>query len=128
VNEHLPHGVVAPPPPPGSAEWVNERQRAYELGATKGNSPDHAAARRTTILDFLGFHDPKTAAKPDPFLATVDFSQPVRIVNGRTLDIANPKATGLFGMGRKPSYLKSEKMPPKKEDDPLYALEYFAKT
>jgi hypothetical protein len=127
VNDHTPHGAVALPPEPGSAAWVDDRRRAYELGAAKGGSPDHTAARRTIIMDFLGFHVPKTAANPQPFLATVDFAQPVRIVNGRALDIDNPKATGFLGLGRKPAYLRSEKMLPQKDDDPLYALEYFAK-
>jgi hypothetical protein len=127
VHEHHLQSANAQAPEPGSEQWVLRKQRDYELAASKGNTPDHTAARRETIMDFLEVHDPKTHANPQPFLVTVDFAHPVRVVNGRTLDIENPKATGFLGFGRKPSYLKSDKLAPKKDDDPLYALEYFAK-
>ena len=44
------------------------------------------------------------------------------------MNIALTGATGFLGMGRKPAYRKSEKLPPKKDDEPIYALEYFAKS
>ncbi len=127
MHEHEISTLPAGPHPSGSIEWVNEHQRAYELSIAKGSSPEHTAARRMTILDFLRFHNPGKAQNPQPFLATVDFAHPVRIVNGRDTDLEHPKSTGFFGMGKKPSYLQSEKMLPQKDADPIYALEYFAK-
>jgi hypothetical protein len=127
VNEHT-LNADAPPPQPGTVEWAQQRQRTYELAMAKGNSAEHTAARRTVIMDFISVHNPKTAENPQPFLVTVDFASPVRVVNGRDIDMDHPKATGFFGMGRKPAYLRSENMPPKTPEDPVYALEYFAKT
>lgn len=124
--------VPVPQGPPGqplqgTPEWVEMHQKAYDVAGAKGSGPEHAAARTTVIKGFLKFHDPEKFAHSKAFIDTVDLGQPVRVVNGKTTDIQNPKGTGFFGRGKKPAYLASATQPPKAPDDPLYALEYFPK-
>ncbi len=96
------------------------------LARAKGNTPDQLAARQRVASLFCDIHFPaETAAARAARLATLDYSAPVTNLNGRAVDLQNPRAKGLLGLGRKPAYLVSARFPPQKPEDPIYALEYF---
>jgi hypothetical protein len=100
--------------------------RDSALAQAKGSTPDHIAARQRVARLFCEIHLPADA--PDAraaHLASIDDSAPVANINGRTVDLQNPKAKGFLGLGRKPAYIVSERFPPQKPEDPIYALEYF---
>jgi hypothetical protein len=93
------------------------------LAREKGSTPSHIEARKRVASLFCSTHFPKDApAVREGRLALIDFTQPLFAVNGRTID--PNKSAGFLGMGRKPAYLVSEAYPPKKPDDPIYALQY----
>ena len=95
------------------------------LARSKGNGPEQIEARRRVALLFCKCHLPKeTPELQANRLAMIDYTSPVISTNAKGIDINNPKR-GFLGMGRKPAYFISEAIPPKKPEDPVYALEYF---
>ena len=101
-------------------------QQDHKLALSKGQSPAQIEARQRVVNVFWEQHLPHK--KPDAlqaFAARVDLTQPLVSMNARGLDVNNPKAKGLLGLGRKPAYLLSPQFPPKSDTDPIYALEYF---
>ncbi len=96
------------------------------LAAAKGASPDQQAARRRVAELFCSIHLP--TATPDEVaarIAALDLGQPVQVVNAAGIDTSAPPARGFWGVGKKPQYLVSKAVPPKKPDDPVYALKSF---
>jgi len=97
-----------------------------EMAASKGASPEQQAARRRVVELFCSMHVPETTpGQTEAYLATIDLEQPVQVVNASGVDTNVPATRGLFGMGRKPQYLLSKALPPKKPEDPIYALKSF---
>ena len=92
------------------------------LARAKGKTPEQIEARRAVVDIFCRMHLPDA---PPTLRDGVDYEQPVAGVNGRTASLENPKGGGLFGLGAKPSYLVSKTVPPKSDEDPIYALQYF---
>jgi hypothetical protein len=96
------------------------------LARGKGSSPEQVAARQRVTKLFCAIHFAGEAAEATASrLAAVDYQAPVTTINGRTVDVQNPKAKGFLGLGRKPGYWVSEKYPPKGAEEPIYAIEYF---
>jgi hypothetical protein len=97
------------------------------LAQSKGTTPEHIEARKRVAKLFCDIHLAKeNAATRDAHLAAIDYTCPVVIINARTVESAAPKKAGFFaGFRRKPNHLLSTAFPPKKPDDPVYALEYF---
>jgi hypothetical protein len=93
------------------------------LARGKGASAEQVEARRRVARLFCEIHFAGEAAAAR--LELVDFVMPVATVNGRGVDVENPKGKGILGMGRKPAYWVSERFPPKVAEDPIYALEYY---
>lgn len=99
------------------------------LAASKGKTPQQMEARRRVMELFCQLHLPKeTPDTIQTILDSVDYTFPVTTTNGRLVDMENPKGTGMFGMGRKPSYLVSKAFPPQNPEAPIYVVEYFAAT
>ena len=90
------------------------------LARAKGHSPEQVEARQRVARLFARMH-----LKDQAPLAAIDFTQPLTSLNAQKIDVANPKSKGFLGLGNKPAYLVTQNFPPKKPDDPLYALEYF---
>jgi len=96
------------------------------LARTKGSLPEQVEARKRVARLFCQIHLPdEKPPERDARLAVIDYTQPLFPNNARGIDINAPKSTGFLGMGRKPAYIVSVKFPPRKPDDPVYALEYF---
>jgi hypothetical protein len=96
------------------------------LARAKGAAPEQVAARQRVAKLFCEIHFTAESAEVRAgHLASIDYSAPLAPINARTVDPQNPKAKGLFGLGRKPAYLVSARFPPRKPEDPIYALEYF---
>lgn len=96
------------------------------LARAKGSGAEQVAARQRVAKLFCGIHfSTETADVMANRLAAIDYSAPLRAVNGRTIDVQNPRAKGFLGLGRTPAYFVSARFPPQKADDPIYALEYF---
>jgi hypothetical protein len=97
------------------------------LAASKGKTQPQMEARRRVMELFCQLHLPRET--PDAIRAildSVDYAFPVTTTNGRVVNMENPKGAGLFGMGRKPSYLMSKAFPPQNPEAPIYVVEYFA--
>ncbi len=92
------------------------------LARAKGNSPEHIEARRRVAKMFAEMHLPADAHEGR--LSTIDYTMPLNAVNGRKVDVNNPKNGGFLGLGRRLAYLVSARFVPKKPEDPIYALEY----
>src|SRR5689334_19899287 len=111
-------------PPPKDPKKLAEKLLAeYLKSCAKGNSPEQIEFRKSAAKQFARIH--LRAGESDPQLANIDFSHPVTTVNAQTINHANPKSRGFLGLGKKPSYLLTQNFPPKKPEDPYYALEYF---
>ena len=96
------------------------------LARSKGSAPEQVEARKRVAKLFCEIHFPND--KPEQVearLAAFDYTQTVTTANGRSKKLEEPRG-GFLGLGRKPSYLVSERFPPKTESDPLYVLEYFS--
>jgi len=95
------------------------------LARTKGSSPEQVEARKRVARLFCEIHLPdEKPAERNVRLAGVDYTQPLFPTNARGIDVNAPKG-GFLGLGRKPAYIVSAKLPPKTPDDPVYALEYY---
>jgi hypothetical protein len=96
------------------------------LARAKGAKPEQVAARQRLAKFFCDSHFAAESAELRAGrLAQIDYTAPLATVNGRTVDVQNPKAKGFLGMGRKPAYFVSATYPPQTPEDPIYALEYF---
>jgi hypothetical protein len=96
------------------------------LARGKGAAPEQVEARRRVARMFCEIHLAEEKAEDrGARLAGVDYGMPVATVNGRGVDVGNPKGKGFLGMGRKPAYWVSERFAPKGAEDPIYALEYY---
>ena len=92
----------------------------------KGSTPEQRAARHRVAQLFCEIHLASDAPEArSTRLAVIDYSAPVAVINGRGVDLQNPKAKGFLGLGRKPVYLVSTRFIPQKPEDPIYALEYI---
>jgi hypothetical protein len=103
--------------PKAQADLWNQQ---HTLARAKGKTPEQVAARREVVELFCRVHLP---ADPPP--TTIDYQQPIAVINGRTVNTENPKATGFLGLGPKPLYLVSKAIPPKTDQDPIHCLEFF---
>jgi len=96
------------------------------LARAKGAAAPQLAARQRVARLFCDIHlAAETEDARAAHLACIDYAAPVATVNARNIDVQNPRAKGLLGLGRKPAYLVSARFPPQKPEDPIYALEYF---
>jgi hypothetical protein len=96
------------------------------LAQSKGNTPEHIAARQRVARQFCDIHLPnEDTATRDARLASIDYTCPVVVMNAKGIDPNAPKKRGLFDFKRKPTHVLSTCFPPQKPDDPVYALEYF---
>ena len=91
------------------------------LARAKGHSPEQVQARQRVAKIFAEMHLPADAHAAG--LSAIDYAMPLNTVNGRKVDVNNPKS-GFLGLGRRPAYLVSTRFAPKKPEDPIYALEY----
>lgn len=104
----------------------DQLQKDHALALAKGSSPEQIEARHRVVKVFCEQHLPHE--KPETLQALysrVDYTQPLVSMNARGIDVVNPKARGLLGMGRKPAYLLSQQFPSASDTAPVYALEYF---
>jgi hypothetical protein len=98
-----------------------------QLARTKGDSPEQVEARKRVAALYLEMHYPQeSGAEIEKILSVIDYQMTVSTTNGRFVDMENPKGIGFLGFGRKPCYLVSKAYPPHDEQQPIYALEYFA--
>ena len=96
------------------------------LARAKGSTPEQVAARQRMAKLFCGMHFSRESEElRGQRLALIDYTAPITSVNGRSVDLQNPKSKGFMGMGRKPAYFISATFPPQKPEDPIYALEYY---
>ena len=96
------------------------------LARARGSSAEQIAARQRVVKMFCEIHFPKdTPEIREGKLAQVDYTVPTTTLNGRNVDLDNPKSKGFLGIGRKPAYFVSEAIPPQKPEEPIYVLEYF---
>jgi hypothetical protein len=105
---------------------AEQLQQDHKLALAKGQTPAQIEARQRVVNAFCQQHLPQE--KPEALqalMARVDCTQPLVSMNARGIDVQNPKAKGLLGLGRKPAYLLSQQFPPQTDADPIYALEYI---
>lgn len=116
---------IKPPSIEQASAQARKQADAYAaddgLARSKGATPEQVAARQRVVKLFCGIHFVNEPVE----VAQVDYAEPVRTINGQGQDLQNPKSRGFMGLGRKPAYLVSAKFPPKKPEEPIYALEYF---
>jgi hypothetical protein len=101
-------------------------QKDHALGLAKGPSPEQVEARKRVFKVFCEQHLP--GEKPEniqALAAQIDYTQPMVSMNARGIDVNNPQAKGLLGMGRKPAYVISQQFPARSDADPIFALEYY---
>lgn len=99
-----------------------------DLALAAGNSPEQVEARQKTARLYCEIHLPEEKpADRDARLAGVNYSMPVRNIDGRLVNMNPPKKNGFMGIGAKPTpqYWVSNFLPAKGPDDAIYAFEYF---
>lgn len=97
-----------------------------QLARTRGETPEQVEARKRVAALYCELHFPQEPpADIGKILAAIDYQMTVTTLDGRSVDMENPKGIGFLGFGRKPTYLLSKAHPPR-DQQPIYALEYFA--